>query len=104
MGSESVDAINMLLGFMPGIMVSYNGEEIGMEDTLISWNEAVDVSGINRGRYRYLDWDASRDPERTPMQWSTCRNAGTTVIVFTLKFVIDVNVFLILTYRCCCCC
>ncbi len=42
-----------------------------MEDNLdISWEEAVDMKGCNCGMEEYLDPDCSRDPQRTPMQWT----------------------------------
>lgn len=53
------------------------GEEIGMEDTEIRWNQTVDPRGINAGidGYRVL----SRDPARTPYQWDATKNAGFSV-------------------------
>lgn len=57
-----VDAFNMLVLMLPGASVTYNGEEIGMLDTYVRESKLVDTTG--------------RDPERTPMQWSTKKNAG----------------------------
>lgn len=62
MGPEMVDAFNMMVLMLPGASVTYNGEEIGMLDTYVRENKLVDTTG--------------RDPERTPMQWSTKKNAG----------------------------
>ncbi|KAJ0182097.1 hypothetical protein K1T71_002819 [Dendrolimus kikuchii] len=70
-----VDGINMILLLMPGIAVTYMGEEIGMVDGYVSWEDTVDPSGCNTDDpINY--WTASRDPERTPFQWSADKNAG----------------------------
>lgn len=51
------------------------GEEIGMEDGFVSWEDTVDPSGCNTDDpINY--WQASRDPERTPFQWNSNKNAG----------------------------
>lgn len=78
MGVEFADAINIFLALMPGIMVTYNGEELAMEDTFVRWDQTVDPSGILLGKDNYLS--GTRDPERTPMQWDTSENAGFTNI------------------------
>jgi alpha-glucosidase len=54
--------------------VTYNGEEIGMENTLITWEQCRDPQGINAGPDRYLE--ATRDLERTPFQWDVSTSAG----------------------------
>nr|CAD7594636.1 unnamed protein product [Timema genevievae] len=51
-GPSLVDAFNMLLMVLPGVAVTYNGEEIR----------------------RYTKF--SRDPQRTPFQWDTSTSAG----------------------------
>lgn len=71
---EMSDAINMMTGTLPGVMCVYYGEEIGMEDTFILWNQTVDPRGILAGPTRYLK--ESRDGERTPMQWNNSTSAG----------------------------
>ncbi|PZC75322.1 hypothetical protein B5X24_HaOG206461 [Helicoverpa armigera] len=72
---ELVDGINMIVLLMPGIAVTYMGEEIGMVDGYVSWEDTVDPSGCNTDDpINY--WMASRDPERTPFQWSADVNAG----------------------------
>ncbi|XP_046668931.1 maltase 2-like [Homalodisca vitripennis] len=73
-GPEMVDAMNLLTGVLPGVKVVYNGEEIGMQNTFIRWDQTVDPSGRLLGPYRYQF--GSRDPERTPMQWDDSPNAG----------------------------
>ncbi|XP_069978318.1 maltase A3-like [Penaeus vannamei] len=74
LGSDLVDALNMLILLLPGTPVTYYGEEIGMEDNFISWEDTQDPRGLNFGRERYKDF--SRDPARTPMQWGDEPNAG----------------------------
>ncbi|XP_026314495.1 maltase A1-like [Hyposmocoma kahamanoa] len=72
---ELVDGMNMILLLMPGIAVTYMGEEIGMVDGYVSWEDTVDPSGCNTDDpINY--WMSSRDPERTPFQWSAEKNAG----------------------------
>ena len=60
--------------FFKGIAVTYYGEEIGMVDTEISFEDTVDPWGCNCGPINYVD--CSRDPARTPMQWDLTANAG----------------------------
>lgn len=50
------------------------GEEIGMDDVWISYNDTVDPAACNAGpdRYQYT----TRDPERTPFQWDSTKNSG----------------------------
>nr|CAD7416248.1 unnamed protein product [Timema poppensis] len=64
----------MLLMVLPGVAVTYNGEEIGMEDTFISWEQTKDPNGLYVGSRRYTKF--SRDPQRTPFQWDTSTSAG----------------------------
>ena len=54
--------------------MTYQGEELGMTNTNISWEDTLDPSGLACGPDRYQE--CSRDPERTPMQWNTEANAG----------------------------
>jgi alpha-glucosidase len=64
----------MIVHLLPGYSVAYYGEEIGMEDTEISFEDTVDPAGCNAGPDRYHIF--SRDPERTPMQWNADVNSG----------------------------
>lgn len=68
-GEKKSDMITMLSLTLPGITVIYYGDEIGMVDKNITYEETVDVAGCNLGPDRY--YLASRDPERTPFQWDT---------------------------------
>ena len=64
---------------LPGVSITYQGEEIGMVNNFdITWEETVDPQGINCGEENYLDEYCSRDPERTPFQWDSTKNAGFT--------------------------
>nr|QOL02375.1 alpha amylase-like protein [Glyphodes pyloalis] len=70
-----VDGLNMIVLLLPGIGVTYMGEEIGMVDGFVSWEDTVDPRGCNTNDpINY--WQSSRDPERTPFQWSAEQNAG----------------------------
>ncbi|XP_055599787.1 maltase A1-like [Uranotaenia lowii] len=73
-GENRIDMMNMILLSLPGVAISYNGEEIGMTDVWISYNDTVDPAACNAGpdRYQYT----TRDPERTPFQWDGSRHAG----------------------------
>lgn len=64
-----------LLLTLPGVAVTYNGDEIGMLDYReISWEDTLDPQACNTNPVDYV-W-ASRDPERTPFQWDATTNAG----------------------------
>lgn len=60
----------MLTLTLPGVAVTYYGEEIGMLNANIAWEDTLDPSGCNCGIDHFNDKGCSRDPERTPMQWS----------------------------------
>lgn len=73
-----IDALNLLTGVLPGNKITYFGEEIGMEDTFVRWDQTVDPSARMLGPDKYQK--ASRDPERTPMQWNDSENAGNRIL------------------------
>lgn len=73
LGEDNVDAFNMLLGFLPGVMVTYNGEEIGMENGNVTCDQGHDPQAIKN--CSIFD-QVSRDFERTPYQWDSSKNAG----------------------------
>ncbi|KAK7076941.1 hypothetical protein SK128_021884 [Halocaridina rubra] len=75
-GADLVDCLNMLMLLLPGTPINYYGEEIGMLDTWISWEDTQDPQGCNYGPDGYEA--KSRDPERTPMQWDDTNFAGFT--------------------------
>jgi alpha-glucosidase len=63
-GPERAGVAALMLLTLRGTPFIYYGEEIGMTDVPIPPDRIVDVD--------------SRDPERTPMQWDTSKNAGFT--------------------------
>lgn len=74
-GPSLVDGINMIVLLLPGVGVTYMGEELGMVDGYVSWEDTVDPSGCNTNDpINYAS--SSRDPERTPFQWNAGKNAG----------------------------
>ncbi|CAG9805325.1 unnamed protein product [Chironomus riparius] len=73
-GINRGDAINMMVQMLPGIAVTYYGDEIVMDDLWISFNDTVDQLAINMGPDNY--WAVDRDPARTPMQWDKTAMAG----------------------------
>uniref|UniRef100_A0A1B0A4G3 alpha-glucosidase n=1 Tax=Glossina pallidipes TaxID=7398 RepID=A0A1B0A4G3_GLOPL len=72
---DSVDPMNMLLMTLPGVAVTYSGEELGMQDyRAIKWQDTKDPVALSVGPKFYQS--ISRDPVRTPFQWSAEKNAG----------------------------
>ena len=69
-----VDGMNFIGQLLPGVSVTYNGEEIGMQNTYINWDQVVDPQGLNAECCCYLE--ATRDLERTPFQWDNTTSAG----------------------------
>lgn len=74
LGTDRIDMLNMIILTLPGCSVSYMGEEIGMTDVWISWNDTVDPSACNSNPDIYET--LSRDPERTPFQWNREYQSG----------------------------
>lgn len=73
-GIKRTDAINMLVQMLPGVAITYYGDEIGMTDEWISFNDTVDQLALNMGPDNY--WAVDRDPARTPFQWDNSEMAG----------------------------
>uniref|UniRef100_T1JA57 alpha-glucosidase n=1 Tax=Strigamia maritima TaxID=126957 RepID=T1JA57_STRMM len=73
---DLIDAFNMISLLLKGTPVTYYGEEIGMVDKFIAWNEIQDPYGKWFGPDEYTKWN--RDPQRTPMQWDGTSFAGFT--------------------------
>ncbi|XP_017476173.1 PREDICTED: maltase A1-like [Rhagoletis zephyria] len=73
-GAQNTDAMNMLVMILPGASVTYQGEELGMIDGVISWEDTVDPAACNSNTSIYEKF--TRDPSRTPFQWSDGKNAG----------------------------
>lgn len=64
----------MLHMVLPGVKVVYQGEEIGMEDGKVTYEQGNDPQGCNAGpdKYQYF----TRDPQRCPYHWDDSVNAG----------------------------
>nr|XP_019540003.2 probable maltase [Aedes albopictus] len=74
LGESKIDLYNIALQTLPDIAVTYYGEEIGMLDQWIPWNETVDPAACRTDEATFSAY--SRDPFRTPMQWDNGKNAG----------------------------
>jgi alpha-glucosidase len=74
LGVGRADVLNILLQTLPGMAVTYYGEEIRMVDVPISWEDTIDPAACNTDPEVYYYY--SRDPARTPMQWDDTNNAG----------------------------
>ncbi|XP_072121091.1 amino acid transporter heavy chain SLC3A1 isoform X2 [Mobula birostris] len=68
-GAAYTAVINMLLLTLPGTPTTYYGEELGMENIVVSEDEIQDPFGK-------FDPTSNRDPQRSPMQWDSTANAG----------------------------
>jgi alpha-glucosidase len=71
LGIRQAKIAAMLLLTLRGIPTLYYGDEIGMTDADIPFDEVQDPQGLNMP-----DKNLSRDPVRTPMQWDGSENAG----------------------------
>jgi alpha-glucosidase len=75
LGVERGDLLNIMLQTLPGIAVTYQGEEMMLENTHLTWEETVDPSACNTKDP--INYEASsRDPCRTPFPWNAEKNAG----------------------------
>jgi alpha-glucosidase len=72
-GYDQAKVAAMLLLTLRGTPTVYYGDEIGMRDVPIPFDEIQDPQGLNMP-----DKNLSRDPARTPMQWDESENAGFT--------------------------
>lgn len=63
----------MLVALLPGVQFTYYGEEIGMENGEVAFDDGVDV-GDCEDAVCYSE--TSRDFERTPYHWDKSKNAG----------------------------
>lgn len=89
------DTILLLMGVLPGVQVSYNGDEIGMENTAISWEQVVDPWAKSRGRQTYTG--RTRDVSRTPIQWDSSCNAGNKDYMYSFSDISTINYNLLCT-------
>lgn len=75
LGVERTDLINILLQTLPGIAVTYQGEELGLENTHLTWEQTLDPSACNTKDP--VNYEASsRDGCRTPFPWDNTNSAG----------------------------
>src|SRR5690606_38729726 len=70
-GAEQARVAAVLLLTLKGTPTIYYGEELGMKDVAIPFEEVRDPQGLNMP-----DKNLSRDPARTPMQWNDETYAG----------------------------
>lgn len=73
-GPDNVDGYNALIALLPGVLVTYNGEEIGQENGEVSYEQCKDPSACDLGEDYFKEH--SRDFARTPFQWDNTTNAG----------------------------
>eukprot|EP00297_Palpitomonas_bilix_P003716 CAMPEP_0113888452 /NCGR_PEP_ID=MMETSP0780_2-20120614/12870_1 /TAXON_ID=652834 /ORGANISM="Palpitomonas bilix" /LENGTH=606 /DNA_ID=CAMNT_0000877283 /DNA_START=23 /DNA_END=1843 /DNA_ORIENTATION=+ /assembly_acc=CAM_ASM_000599 len=73
-GAEYVRVMNMLLLSLPGSATTYYGEEIGMLDVPIPYEQTKDP--FAQHMTPDIAEKVGRDPERTPMQWTDDVYAG----------------------------
>ncbi|XP_046368722.2 alpha-glucosidase-like isoform X1 [Haliotis rufescens] len=76
MGKDFVNAVNMLLLTLPGTPTTYYGEELGMSDVHVSFDQGQDLQAKGQGEEYFRKY--SRDPSRTPMQWNGEKHGGFT--------------------------
>ncbi|MFB9993994.1 alpha-amylase family glycosyl hydrolase [Deinococcus oregonensis] len=71
-GAAQYRVAQTLLLTLRGTPTVYYGDELGMENVAIPFEQMVDPAGLQQPDVP----SASRDPERTPMQWEAGANAG----------------------------
>lgn len=74
LGLSRGDLINIMLQTLPGIAITYQGEELVMENVNISWEDTRDPQACRTDPNTY--YRVSRDPARTPFPWDNSTNAG----------------------------
>lgn len=66
-----------MLQTLPGIAVTYQGEEMGLVNTHLTWEQTLDPSACNTNDPLNFE-PSSRDPARTPFPWDDSAFAGFT--------------------------
>lgn len=76
LGEARTDLINIMLQTLPGVAVTYQGEELGLKNTYLSWEDTVDPSACNTNDPINYE-KSSRDGCRTPFPWAgDLKNGG----------------------------
>ena len=75
LGVERGDLLNILLQTLPGVAITYQGEELVLTNVHLSWEETVDPASCNTNDPINYE-KASRDGCRTPFPWDDSNNAG----------------------------
>lgn len=70
LSQEQARIMAMMQLCLPGLPLIYYGDEIGMEDVVLTADEVRDQFDASTGTF------GGRDPERTPMQWDDTPYAG----------------------------
>jgi len=71
LGEAAARSAAVLLLTLPGMVFLYYGDELGMKDVAIPADQIQDPGAAGDPKHHL-----GRDPERTPMQWSSEPNAG----------------------------
>ncbi|KAF2897456.1 hypothetical protein ILUMI_08723, partial [Ignelater luminosus] len=75
-GPERGDGLNILIAFLPGIMITNNGEEIGQRNGEVKQSECKDPIGCSAATEEEFQ-NITRDLGRTPFHWAgDATNAG----------------------------
>lgn len=83
-GIQQSKVAAVLLLTLRGTPTIYYGEELGMRDVPIPFDEVKDPQGLNMP-----DKNLSRDPFRTPMQWDDSDNSGFSTATPWLRVALD---------------
>ncbi|XP_075970895.1 maltase A1-like [Anticarsia gemmatalis] len=76
-GVTRVDTMNMMAMLLPGVTITYQGEELGMTDGEVTWEQTQDPQACNTDDVINY-YKKSRDPARTPFHWDATSFAGFT--------------------------
>lgn len=75
LGVERGDLLNTMVQTLPGVAITYMGEELVMENVHLTWEETVDPQACNTNDPIGYE-PHSRDPARTPFPWDDSISAG----------------------------
>ncbi|XP_014282431.1 maltase 1 [Halyomorpha halys] len=73
---EWVDVLHMMVMSLPGTVLTYNGDEFGLEDAYVRYDEGRDLQGLRAGPSGFASM--SRDFQRGPIPWNATRYGGFT--------------------------